>query len=133
MFGYVVGLPWFLAYFVSGLVILALFTTIYVYATPHRELTLIRGGNAAAVTGFLGALLGFSLPLASAATSSVSLIDFVVWALIGMIVQVGAFFLAKGTMDDLPGRIERGEMAAGAWAGGIALAVGLLNAACMTY
>ncbi|RYG30765.1 MAG: DUF350 domain-containing protein, partial [Burkholderiales bacterium] len=30
-------------------------------------------------------------------------------------------------------RITQGEMSAGLWAGGIALVVGLLNAACMTY
>ena len=133
MFGYVAGLPLFLLYFAAGLAILAAFAAAYVMVTPHKELTLIRGGNGAAVTGFLGALLGFSLPLASAAANSVSVVDFVIWALIGAVVQVLAFFVARATMDDLSDRITRGEMAAGAWVGGIALAVGLLNAACMTY
>ena len=133
MFGYVAGLPWFLAYFLTGLVLMGVFAAIYLRVTPHDELALIRGGNGAAVAGFLGAVLGFSLPLASAAANSVSLVDFTVWALIGMALQVAAFFLASAAMDDLPGRIERGEMAAGGWAGGIALATGLLNAACMTY
>ena len=133
MFGYVVGLPLFLLYFAAGLAILAGFAALYAAVTPHREMALIRAGNAAAVTAYLGAILGFSLPLASAAANSVSIGDFMVWAVIGAVVQVAAFFVARATMDDLPGRITRGEMAAGAWAGGIALAVGLLNAACMTY
>ena len=133
MFGYVAGLPLFLLYFIAGLALLAVFAGLYALVTPHRELTLIRGGNGAAVLGFLGAIVGFSLPLASAAANSVSIIDFILWSLIGMVVQVIAFFAASATMDDLAGRITRGEVAAGAWVGGIALAVGLLNAACMTY
>ena len=133
MFGYIAGLPLFALYFVAGLALLATFAALYIWVTPHREMALIRGGNGAAVLGFLGALLGFSLPLASAAANSVSVVDFILWSLIGMAVQVIAFFVARATMEDLSGRITRGEVAAGAWAGGLALAVGLLNAACMTY
>lgn len=133
MFGYVAGLPLFLAYFLFGLVMLTAFAAAYALVTPHRELTLIRSGNGAAVLAYLGALLGFSLPLASAAANSVSLVDFLIWAVIGLVIQIGAFFVARATLDDLSGRITEGEMAAGGWAGGIALAVGLLNAACMTY
>lgn len=133
MFGYVAGLPLFLAYFGIGTALLALFGFAYTAATPHHEMTLIKGGNGAAVTGFLGAILGFSLPLASAAANSVSILDFILWAVIGGVVQVIAFFVASSTMSDLSGRITRGEMPAGAWAGGVALAVGVLNAACMTY
>ena len=133
MFGYVAGLPLFLAYFASGLAILVAFAAVYSLATPHKELTLIRAGNGAAVLAYLGALIGFSLPLASAAANSVSIGDFVIWAIVGLLIQVAAFFAARATLDDLSGRITAGEMAAGGWAGGIALAVGILNAACMTY
>lgn len=133
MFGYVAGLPLFLAYFASGLVILAAFAAVYALATPHKELTLIRSGNGAAVLAYLGALIGFSLPLASAAANSVSIVDFVVWAVVGLLVQLAAFYVARFTFDDLSNRITAGDVAAGGWAGGIALAVGILNAACMTY
>ncbi len=133
MFGYVAGLPAFLAYFVSGTILLAAFAGVYALATPHKELTLIKAGNGAAVLAYLGAILGFSLPLASAAANSVSVIDFILWAVIGAVVQIIAFFIASATMKDLAGRITAGEIAAGGWAAGIALAVGILNAACMTY
>lgn len=133
MFGYVAGLPAFLAYFSSGLIMLVAFAGIYAYATPHKELDLIRSGNSAAVIAYLGALFGFSLPLASAAANSVSILDFIIWAVIGGLVQVIAFFAASYSMDDLAKKITDGDVTAGAWAGGIALAVGLLNAACMTY
>lgn len=133
MFGYVEGLPGFLAYFGMGLIILAAFGTLYSALTPHHELTLIRAGNSAAVAAYLGAILGFSLPLASAAANSVSIVDFLIWAIIGAIVQVIAFFAAAATMKEVPRRISDGDLAAGFWVGGIALAVGMLNAACMTY
>jgi putative membrane protein len=72
-------------------------------------------------------------PLASAAANSVSLIDFVIWAVIGAIIQLLAFGLAASVVKGLASRITAGEIAAGLWAGGVALVVGLLNAACMTY
>jgi putative membrane protein len=133
MYGYVAGLPGFLAYFGTGLVLLLVFATIYTLVTPQKELTLVREGNAAAATAYLGALLGFSLPLASAAANSVSLVDFVIWAAIGAVIQLLTFGLASLLNRDLATQITVGRMAAGLWAGGIALVVGLLNAACMTY
>lgn len=133
MFGYVAGLPAFLGYFVLGLVFYGVFTLIYTALTPQKEVALIRAGNIAAVVAFLGALLGFGLALSSAAANSVSIIDFGIWALIGLIVQLLAFFVASATMSRLHQRITDGEIAAGIWTGGIALVTGLLNAACMVY
>ena len=133
MYGYVAGLPAFLAYFGCGIVLLFVFATVYSLVTPQRELTLVRAGNCAAATAYLGTLLGFSLPLASAAANSVSLVDFVIWAAVGAVIQLLAFGLAALLQKNLPARITAGEMSAGLWAGGIALIVGLLNAACMTY
>lgn len=133
MFGYVAGLPAFLAYFATGLGALAAFSAVYSALTPQHELRLIRSGNSAAIVAFLGAILGFSLPLASAAANSVSLVDFIIWALIGAVFQGAAFGAAWWFMRDLPERITRGEVAAGLWSAGLSLAIGLLNAACMTY
>jgi putative membrane protein len=133
MYGYVAGLPAFLAYFGSGIVLLVLFSALYSMVTPQREFTLIKEGNCAAATAFVGALIGFSLPLASAAANSVSIVDFVIWAAIGAVIQLIAFGLAAITQKGLATRISQGELCAGLWAGGVALVVGLLNAACMTY
>jgi putative membrane protein len=133
MIGYLTGLPAFLSYFVSGLGCYAAFALIYTRMTPQRESQLIREGNLAAVVAFLGALLGFSFPLASAAAHSVSLVDFLLWAVIGIAIQVLAFYIANFTMKDLHGKITDGNVAAGLWGGGIAVAIGILNAACMTY
>jgi putative membrane protein len=133
MLDYVVGLPAFLGYFAIGLGAYAVFALVYTTITPHREVELIRSGNMAAVTAFLGAILGFSLPLASAAANSVSIIDYIIWAVIGILAQILAYYVANFTLKNLHEKITNGEVTAGLWGGGIALAVGILNAACMTY
>lgn len=133
MLDYVAGLPAFLSYFAVGLAAYGTFTLIYTRLTPHKEAQLIRQGNLAAVTAFLGALIGFSLPLASAAANSVSIVDYIIWAVIGILAQVLAFYIANLTMTDLHKKITAGDIAAGLWGGGIALVIGILNAACMTY
>lgn len=127
------GLPAFLSYFVVGLAAFGIFTLVYARLTPQREAQLIREGNLAAVTAFLGALVGFSLPLASAAANSVSILDYAVWAFVGILVQVLAYFIANATMTGLHEKITAGNVAAGLWGGGLALIIGILNAACMTY
>ncbi|ACE94433.1 hypothetical protein AMC90_PD00356 (plasmid) [Rhizobium phaseoli] len=133
MLDYVAGLPAFLGYFAIGLGAYAVFAVIYTWLTPQQEVQLIRAGNLAAVTAFLGALVGFSLPLASAAANSVSIIDYVIWAAIGILAQILAFYIANFTMTDLHEKITADDIAAGLWGGGIALVIGILNAACMTY
>lgn len=133
MLDYVAGLPAFLGYFAIGLAAYGAFALVYTAITPHREVELIRAGNMAAVTAFLGAILGFSLPLASAAANSVSIVDYVIWAVIGILAQILAYYIANFTLKNLHEKITNGDVTAGIWGGGIALAVGILNAACMTY
>ncbi|MGV3576302.1 MAG: DUF350 domain-containing protein [Devosia sp.] len=133
MLDYVAGLPAFLGYFAIGLGAYGVFALVYTAITPHREVELIRAGNMAAVTAFLGAILGFSLPLASAAANSVSIVDYIIWAVIGILAQILAYYIANFTLKNLHEKITNGDLTAGVWGGGIALAVGILNAACMTY
>ncbi|ACS59483.1 MULTISPECIES: DUF350 domain-containing protein [Rhizobium] len=133
MLDYVAGLPAFLGYFAVGLAAYGVFAVIYTFLTPQKEVQLIRAGNLAAVTAFLGALVGFSLPLASAAANSVSIVDYIIWAVVGILAQILAYYIANFTMTDLHEKITAGDIAAGIWGGGIALVIGILNAACMTY
>ncbi|MBY3308530.1 DUF350 domain-containing protein [Rhizobium laguerreae] len=133
MLDYVAGLPAFLGYFAVGLAAYGVFAVIYTFLTPQKEVQLIRAGNLAAVTAFLGALVGFSLPLASAAANSVSIVDYIIWAVVGILAQILAYYIANFTMTDLHEKITTGDIAAGIWGGGIALVIGILNAACMTY
>lgn len=127
------GLPSFLFYFATAIGLLLLFLLAYIFITPYREIALIRAGNAAAAASLSGALLGFVLPLASAIAHSVSLPDMAVWGLIAMIIQLLVYLAARLLMPDLVRDIPAGKIATGVFLGALSVAIGILNAACMTY
>ena len=127
------GLPAFLIYFVLAIALLFMFTLIYTWITPHNELELIRANNAEADIAFGGALVGFALPLSSAFCNSLSLLDCAIWGLVALVVQVLTFLVLRMLLKQLPERIAQGETAVGIFAAASAIAVGMLNAACMTY
>jgi len=80
-----------------------------------------------------GALLGFIVPLASAVTHSVNLVDMVIWGVIAMLVQIAAFVAVKLLIPSITRDIPEGKGAQGFFLGSISLGVGLLNAACMSF
>ena len=127
------GLPSFLAYFATAIGLLALFLLAYLFVTPYREIALIRAGNAAAAASLGGAILGFVLPLASAIAHSVSLLDMAVWGLIALMIQLVAYGVGRLLLPDLARDIPAGQIATGVFIGALSLAIGILNAACMSY
>jgi putative membrane protein len=109
------------------------FKAIYQVLTPHNEGKLIREGNAAAAVAQGGAVIGYVLPLASALAHTVTLPEFALWAVVAGVVQIVTFWAVRRlALPDVSARIERGEMSAALYLLMISLAVGLLNAACMT-
>ena len=127
------GLPDFATYFGMGLGFILLYLVLYLYATPHREITLIRGDNLPAAVVLAGALLGFALPLASALRIAGGLLDVAAWAFMALIAQLAAYALVALLLKDFSKRINRGEMAAAVLAASIHLGVGLLNSAAMSF
>lgn len=126
------ALAFVVAFVAAGLFTLA-FKLIYQWATPYNERALIREGNVAAAITLGGALLGYVLPLASALEHTVSLPEFAAWALLAGVIQIIAFTIVRAmVMSDFSDRISRGELAAAIYMATISLAVGLLNAACMS-
>jgi putative membrane protein len=127
------GLPGFGIYFVMAVVLLVLFSLIYARITPYREFALISRGNLAAAWSFSGALLGFAIPLASAISHSVGLIDMVVWGIVALIVQLLAFTVVRRIFPAIVSDIPENHVAQGVFLGVVSLVTGVLNAACMTY
>jgi putative membrane protein len=127
------GLPAFAAYFTLGLTLLGLFLAVYLWMTPYPEIRLIREGNVAAATSLGGSVIGFVLPLASAIEGSVSLLDMLLWAGVAAIVQLFAYFLVHRLVPDLPRNMAEGKLASAVFLAAMAIALGLLNAACMSY
>ncbi|QEY16217.1 DUF350 domain-containing protein [Cellvibrio sp. KY-GH-1] len=127
------GLPAFLAYFAVAIVLVLLFIRIYTWVTPHDELALIRANNPAAALAFGGALIGFALPLSSSITHSLSVLDCAIWGAVALIVQVLTFLVLRFSLKQLEARIKQGEIASGIFSAAVAIAVGMINAACMSY
>ena len=123
----------FVVAFVAAGLFTVVFKLIYQWVTPYDEAKLIREGNVAAALALGGALVGYVLPLASALSNTVSLVEFCAWAALAGVLQIGSFTLVRLlAMKDVAARIERGDLAAGVYLLSISLAVGVLNAACMT-
>jgi len=130
---YLGGLPGFSAYFAVAAALLAAFAVVYSLVTPHHEWRLIKANTTAAAVAFGGAILGFVLPLHSAISHSVNLVDCVLWGVVAFVVQIATFFVLRLVIPDLPRRISDNELAPAIMAAALSIAVGLLNAASMTY
>ena len=127
------ALAFLVAFVLAGLFTVA-FKLIYQLVTPYKESELIRQGNSAAAVVLGGALLGYVLPLASALANTSHVIEFAAWATLAGVIQIVTFTVVRMlVVRDMAARIERGEMAPALYLLSISLAVGVLNAACMTY
>lgn len=93
----------FLSYFGTGLGVLIVAVVVVTLVTPHKDFTLLRQGNVAAATALAGNLIGVALPLHSAITHSVSLVDALIWGVVACGIQVVAYLLA----NLVAGRISR--------------------------
>ncbi|RXJ74409.1 hypothetical protein CS022_02020 [Veronia nyctiphanis] len=125
----------FLLYFGLSIVFLLLFKAIYTRITPYHEWHLVKEEqNTAAALTLSGAFIGYSIAIAGAASNSVNLLDFAVWAAVALVAQIAAFFIVRfGFMPKLVERIQNNEIPAAMLMGAMSVAIGLLNAACMTY
>lgn len=122
----------FVTYILGAAVLFALFQFIYTRITPHKEFELIRAGNVSAAIVLGGAIVGFAIPASNVIAYSISILDFVVWAVIAAVVQLLAFLLTSLVLKGTSERIKKGELAAGIYVAAVAISVGMLNAACMT-
>lgn len=123
----------FASYFFISCAMVLVFLFIYMRITPHNEWRLIKENNLAATYGFIGALLGYIVPLASVAANSVNLLDYLLWAAVALVIQLLVFTVVRLFIRDISLRIEENQRAAGLFLAAVSLGVGILNAACMTY
>lgn len=122
----------YLLYLVSGIVLLAIFAAIYMRFTPYNELALIRAGHSAAALSFAGAMIGFALTLAACAIYHASFIGFIGWAFTAMIVQLLGYVLTTHLIPNLKQEMLDNNIAVGGFVGAIGLALGILNAGCLS-
>ncbi|KQM13704.1 hypothetical protein ASE73_11365 [Sphingomonas sp. Leaf24] len=113
---------------------LTVFKWLYQISTPYDERALIAANNPAAGIALGGAIIGFALPLASALSVTVSVVEFTAWALLAGVIQiVAAFIVRRLIVRDMVVRIEEGNIASAIYSAATSIGLGLLNAASMTY
>lgn len=126
-------LPAFLAYFGLAVGVTAVFILVYLWITPHDEMRLIRENKEAAAISFVGALIGFIIPVATATAQSVSWVDCLIWSVVALIVQALVFLVVHWFLPRISEEITNNERAPAIFLAGISIGVGILNAASMTY
>jgi len=118
----------------AGVTVALLFAAaaLYVMLTPHKEITLIREGNAAAAVSLGGVLVGLALPLAVSLKASSTLVELGLWGVATAVVQLLVFRLVDLVLHGLPRRIQEGEMSAAAMLVGAKLATAVILAAAVS-
>ena len=128
------GVISFALYFLVALAFWMAALFFYVKVTPYSEFALVREGNLAAAVSLSGTALGMALPLASLAIHAVSIADLAFWALIALMAQLALWFgLRKCVLPELEQAITTGKLAPAVVLGGFSIALGLLNAASLSY
>ncbi len=123
-------------FFVTAVAIVVVFLYLYALVTPYDDYKLIfEENNTAAAIGFGGAIVGLSIPLYSALVSSVSYVDFIIWAGVAMFIQLlFAFAMTRmGGKFSVEKLINNGVVPVGVLMAFLSVSIGLLNAGSMSY
>jgi putative membrane protein len=126
------GFPITLLHAGVTLLLLVLAAAAYVMLTPHREITLIREGNAAAAVSLGGVLVGLAIPLSVSLKASNSTMEIAIWGASTVVVQLLVFRGVDGVLRGLPQRIQDGEVSAAALLVGAKLATALILSAAVS-
>jgi putative membrane protein len=122
----------YLIHLLLAAVLLIVFFVIYTRVTPYNEVLLIRQGNQAAALSLGGAILGFSATIASSLMHTANYQQFFAWAFGAMVVQLLAYLVTTRLLRMSKDQIESNNTAFGGLLGAIALAIGAINAACIS-
>lgn len=115
-----------------GVIMATGFVCIYSLITPHKELELIRSGNAAAAVGLVGATIGFALPLSLVLSVTADPVHAGFWGIVVLLTQILAHLLVRLVVPRLAKDINEGKMSAGIVQAGAGLVIGMISAAALT-
>jgi putative membrane protein len=123
------GFPITLLHVSVSVTMLLAAAALYIWLTPHKEISLVRQGNIAAAVDLGGVLVGLAIPLAFSLKGSTSIVDVALWGVATVAIQLLVFRLVDLILHGLPKRIQEGEMAAAALLTGAKLATAMIVAA----
>ncbi|MGL4667409.1 MAG: DUF350 domain-containing protein [Saezia sp.] len=122
----------YLTYLSASLLMIVTFIFAYLYITPIKEIKLIREGCIAAALSFGGALIGLCLTLASSIKNADNLISFIIWGVCAAVIQLLVYFAITKLVPNARLELEDNNIAVGGLFCTISLAIGIVNAACLT-
>ncbi|EHL98398.1 hypothetical protein HMPREF9946_03583 [Acetobacteraceae bacterium AT-5844] len=103
------------------------------FATPRKELALLRAGNLPTAVAFGGKAVGMVLPIAAVAASAAGPLDQALWCVVAVLVQLAVHLVLNALLQGrLAAEIEADEVGGGAvFIAFIQVGAGILNNACM--
>ena len=126
----------FISFFFTAVILVLIFLYLYAIVTPYDDYKLIfEDNNVAAALGFGGAIIGVAIPMYSALINSISYIDFVIWGIVAILIQlVFAFIVTRlGGKYSFKTKISQGVIPVGILMAFLSISIGILNAGSMSY
>ena len=117
---------------VSAGLLLFVFFLLYTWATPFDEITLIRQGNLAAALTLGGALIGFSMTVASGLLHTDALRSFLAWSAAAAVIQLLTYVLVTRLLHMSKEQIEGNNVAFGTLLASISISVGAVSAGALS-
>jgi len=113
---------------VAAGLLLFVFFLVYSWATPFDEITLIRRGNVAASLTLGGALLGFSMTVASGLVHTDALGSFLGWSAVAALIQLLTYVFVSRVLHMSRQQIEGNNVAFGVLMASISISIGAVSA-----
>jgi putative membrane protein len=125
----------FLSYAGASLLLLFIGLLLFELTTKNEKFKMIGQGNAAAAMVIGGKMLGLAIVIGSAVANSISLVDMMIWGVIGIIVQILAHILAEVATIRFSIReaIDKDNRAVGVFLLLMSVSIGWVIAQCLTY
>jgi putative membrane protein len=112
--------------------LLCVFFQVYTWATPFDEMTLIRQGNVAAALTLGGAMIGFSMTVASGLVHTEALGSFLGWSAAAAAIQLLTYVLVTRLLHMSKEHIESNNVAFGVLLASISISVGAVSAGALS-
>ena len=122
----------YVLHIVAAAFLLYAFSLVYTWTTPFNEMTLIRQGNVAAALTLGGALIGFSMTVASGLVHTDALGAFLGWSAAAAAVQLLTYVLVTRLLHMSKEHIEGNNVAFGVLLAAISISVGAVSAGALS-
>ncbi|GAB0166817.1 DUF350 domain-containing protein [Lysinibacillus sp. CTST325] len=126
----------FLLYTGTGFILILIGIVAFAFTTKFSEWNLIKVGNMAVALKLWGKVIGLGITLYTVWSSSVHILDAIIWGLIGIATQVVVYLIIEYVLTpktSLEKKVEEGNTAVGFSLFAVGITVGLIIAGSLSY